>query len=76
MGLLKTHLKVKEQRNYTSESLLHQIFLSCQCLFVLFSELNVASVDPDLFVLLARNVAKTVQLYVSKCEQLVSVSYS
>ena len=41
-------------------------------IFSLFSELNVASVDPDLFVLLARNVAKTVQLYVSKCEQLVS----
>eukprot|EP00112_Aurelia_sp_Birch-Aquarium-sp1_P024876 Seg803.12 transcript_id=Seg803.12/GoldUCD/mRNA.D3Y31 product="Conserved oligomeric Golgi complex subunit 5" protein_id=Seg803.12/GoldUCD/D3Y31 len=38
------------------------------------SELNVASVDPDLFVLLARNVTKTVQLYVSKCEQLISTN--
>eukprot|EP00794_Sanderia_malayensis_P006112 gene6112-6816_t len=34
------------------------------------SELNVASVDSDLSALLARNVGKTVQLYVTKCEQL------
>jgi len=38
------------------------------------SELNVATVDTDLFVLLARNVAKTVQIYVSKCEQLITTS--
>ena len=42
------------------------------CHIFVYSELNVATVDPDLFVLLAQNVTKTVQLYVSKCEQLVS----
>ncbi|XP_065066714.1 conserved oligomeric Golgi complex subunit 5-like isoform X2 [Rhopilema esculentum] len=38
------------------------------------SELNVATVDQELFILLARNIAKTVQLYVTKCEQLITAS--
>ena len=41
--------------------------LSC----ALFSELSVASVDAGLTITVARNVAKTVQLYSAKCEQLV-----
>ncbi|XP_033647188.1 conserved oligomeric Golgi complex subunit 5-like [Asterias rubens] len=36
------------------------------------SELNVASVDVGLSLLVARNVAKTVKLYSAKCEQLLS----
>ena len=40
--------------------------------FVLYSELNVSSVDQQLSVTIARNVAKTVQLYCVKCEQMVS----
>ena len=39
-----------------------------------FSELSVASVDTGLSVTVAKNVAKTVQLYTVKCEQLVSGS--
>ena len=35
------------------------------------SELSVASVDIGLTTTVARNVAKTVQLYTAKCEQLV-----
>ncbi|CAH3028612.1 unnamed protein product, partial [Porites evermanni] len=35
------------------------------------SELSVASVDAGLTITVARNVAKTVQLYSAKCEQLV-----
>ncbi len=38
----------------------------------LFSELNVSSVDQQLSITIARNVAKTVQLYCVKCEQMVS----
>lgn len=38
------------------------------------SELNVASVDVNLSIKVARNVAKTIQLYCVKCEQLVSAS--
>lgn len=38
------------------------------------SELNVASVDPDLSLAVAKNAAKTVQLFCVKCEQLVGVS--
>ena len=40
------------------------------CLFP-FSELSVASVDVGLTTTVAKNVAKTVQLYTAKCEQLV-----
>ncbi|KAM9247539.1 conserved oligomeric Golgi complex subunit 5 [Leptosomus discolor] len=36
------------------------------------SELNVAAVDPDLSLAVAKNVAKTVQLYTVKSEQLLS----
>lgn len=36
------------------------------------SELNVAAVDPDLSLAVAKNVAKTIQLYCVKSEQLVS----
>jgi len=36
------------------------------------SELNVAAVDPDLSLAVAKNVAKTIQLYGVKSEQLVS----
>ncbi|XP_062374744.1 conserved oligomeric Golgi complex subunit 5 [Sardina pilchardus] len=36
------------------------------------SELNVASVDPSLTVAVAKNSAKTVQLFCVKCEQLLS----
>ncbi|XP_064633908.1 conserved oligomeric Golgi complex subunit 5-like [Lineus longissimus] len=36
------------------------------------SELNVASVDTHLSITVAKNVAKTVQLYAVKCEQLLS----
>ncbi|NWH64373.1 COG5 protein, partial [Geococcyx californianus] len=36
------------------------------------SELNVAAVDPDLSLAVAKNVAKTIQLYSVKSEQLVS----
>lgn len=35
------------------------------------SELNVASVDPNLSVAVAKNAAKTVQLFCVKSEQLV-----
>ena len=35
------------------------------------SELSVASVDVGLTITVARNVAKTVQLYTAKCEELV-----
>ncbi|XP_066933016.1 conserved oligomeric Golgi complex subunit 5-like [Clytia hemisphaerica] len=35
------------------------------------SELNVASVDEHLMILVAKNVSKTVQLYSTKCEQLI-----
>ena len=38
-----------------------------------YSELSVASVDQQLSVTVAKNVAKTVQLYAVKCEQLVSL---
>ena len=37
------------------------------------SELSVASVDTQLSVTVARNVAKTIQLYCVKSEQLVSL---
>ena len=40
-------------------------------LFLPFSELSVASVDVGLTITVARNVAKTVELYTAKCEQLV-----
>ncbi|KAF1466761.1 Conserved oligomeric Golgi complex subunit 5, partial [Megadyptes antipodes antipodes] len=42
--------------------------------FVIFasSELNVAAVDPDLSLAVAKNVAKTIQLYGVKSEQLLS----
>ncbi|NXX38150.1 COG5 protein, partial [Tricholaema leucomelas] len=36
------------------------------------SELNVAAVDPDLSLAVAKNVAKTIQLYCVKSEQLLS----
>ena len=36
-----------------------------------FSELSVASVDPHLSVTVAKNVAKTIQLFAVKSEQLV-----
>ena len=39
----------------------------------IFSELNVAIVDTSLCVTVSRNVAKTVQLFAVKSEQLVSV---
>ena len=39
-----------------------------------FSELQVAGVDNDLSISVAKNVAKTVQFYVVKSEQLVSHS--
>ena len=39
----------------------------------IFSELNVAIVDTALCVTVSRNVAKTVQLFAVKSEQLVSV---
>ncbi|PIK54910.1 putative conserved oligomeric Golgi complex subunit 5 [Apostichopus japonicus] len=35
------------------------------------SELSVASVDQNLSILIARNVAKTLKLYASKCEQML-----
>lgn len=38
------------------------------------SELNVASVDASLSVAVAKNAAKTVQLFCVKCEQLVRTS--
>ncbi|KAK4829139.1 hypothetical protein QYF61_002354 [Mycteria americana] len=40
------------------------------------SELNVAAVDPDLSLAVAKNVAKTIQLYGVKSEQLSVVSNS
>ncbi|XP_014104365.1 PREDICTED: conserved oligomeric Golgi complex subunit 5 isoform X2 [Pseudopodoces humilis] len=40
------------------------------------SELNVAAVDPDLSLAVAKNVAKTIQLYGVKSEQLVITSQS
>lgn len=40
------------------------------CVFVC-SELNVASVDPNLSLAVAKNAAKTIQLYCVKSEQLV-----
>ena len=47
--------------------------MTCICILfcALFSELSVASVDAGLTITVARNVAKTVQLYSAKCEQLV-----
>jgi hypothetical protein len=44
------------------------VCLLCQC----FSELHVASVDTKLSVTIAKNVAKTIQLFAVKSEQLVS----
>lgn len=48
------------------------------CLFIysfislfICSELNVASVDPNLSLAVAKNAAKTVQLFCVKSEQLV-----
>ena len=38
---------------------------------VVFSELNVASVDTKLSITIAKNVAKTIQLFNVKSEQLV-----
>ncbi|XP_077981435.1 conserved oligomeric Golgi complex subunit 5-like [Glandiceps talaboti] len=38
------------------------------------SELNVSSVDTGLSITIAKNVAKTVQLYTVKCEQLLSTN--
>ena len=47
----------------------------CEMLFVLnifgFSEMNVSSIDVQLSITIAKNVAKTLQLYAVKCEQLV-----
>ncbi|XP_020610268.1 conserved oligomeric Golgi complex subunit 5-like [Orbicella faveolata] len=40
------------------------------------SELSVASVDVGLTITVARNVAKTIQLYTAKCEQLVRKPFS
>lgn len=40
------------------------------------SELNVASVDPSLSLAVAKNAAKTVQLFCVKSEQLVCTSLS
>lgn len=40
--------------------------------FVFSSELNVAAVDADLTLAVSKNVAKTIQLYGVKSEQLVS----
>lgn len=45
------------------------------CLFV-YSELNVASVDPNLSLAVAKNAAKTVQLFCVKSEQLVCTAMS
>lgn len=47
----------------------------CVCVFVC-SELNVASVDPNLALAVSKNVAKTVQLFCVKSEQLVGQSAS
>ena len=49
------------------------VWHTCICILscALFSELSVASVDAGLTITVARNVAKTVQLYSAKCEQLV-----
>lgn len=41
---------------------------------VVTSELNVASVDARLAATVARNVTKTIQLFVSKCEQMLSTN--
>ena len=43
------------------------------CSVVFLSELNVAAVDPSLSLAVAKNAAKTVQLFCVKSEQLVSV---
>jgi hypothetical protein len=40
--------------------------------FVFSSELNVAAVDANLTLAVSKNVAKTIQLYAVKSEQLVS----
>lgn len=45
-------------------------------LLVVCSELNVASVDPSLSLAVAKNAAKTVQLFCVKSEQLVRTSRS
>lgn len=45
-------------------------------LLVVCSELNVASVDPSLSLAVAKNAAKTVQLFCVKSEQLVRTSLS
>lgn len=42
--------------------------------FVFSSELNVAAVDANLTLAVSKNVAKTIQLYGVKSEQLVSDS--
>jgi hypothetical protein len=44
---------------------MQRVFCGC------FSELHVASVDTKLSVTIAKNVAKTVQLFAVKSEQLV-----
>ncbi|XP_057297247.1 conserved oligomeric Golgi complex subunit 5-like isoform X1 [Hydractinia symbiolongicarpus] len=41
---------------------------------VINSELNVASVDEHLMVMISKNVSKTIQLYVNKCEELLVTS--
>ena len=43
-----------------------------KAVFVFFSELNVAAVDSNLTLAVSKNVAKTIQLYGVKSEQLVS----
>ena len=49
-------------------SVRHLVYINC----FYFSELNIAQVDADLTVTVAKNVAKTVQLFVVKSEELVS----
>ena len=66
------HSKRPRFQNFSRKSPLPRLH-TCICILscALFSELSVASVDGGLTITVARNVAKTVQLYSAKCEQLV-----
>lgn len=54
---------------------MHQLCLGVVICLCCCSELNVASVDPNLTLAVAKNTAKTVQLFCVKSEQLVSAGH-
>ena len=59
------------QSNFVSHFQIFNLY-SSYFFFITYSELNVASVDRNLSIVVSRNVAKTTTLYTAKSEQLVS----